>query len=1373
MYKLRLLSDEELVAKSEVQLTPTNLLSKEKCLDSPIFGSTSLTNPSTCIICGAYCENDIGHMGVILLPFPIVKSIVYEDWVKIVESICPVCGNILLPEDIKRKIVEFEPKDRLNIVKDLVKKKVKDTTEKQSILVQCEKCKNMIVPMEVAADPPQLIVAINVPNRISEFKQINPIIINKLLQNFTELDVVGFNEDYHPKNFMTSYIPILPNKLRLKSLDASSATLTQYYKTIIETCCAELTNLYAVMTVKELANMENGENRDKFNQAYSKLYAYYLLITENLSDQNRDFCLAIINHKDRSHFDPSITLLGRLKGKDDSYFQKGIISAHHDVSCRTVLGGSPSLDIPFMNIPNHIANQLSIRYPVYEQNLKFMQQLVAAISDISVYENIEVPKVLFVYRNGVAQQVRPDNAQSIAAQLEPGMRVGISLIKGDFVMESRFPSMREESWSSFKVNRNTSSILTLPISVCPMKMGDFDGDEHQAYVPFSPCYEIEALLLHSVYRQLIAFKDGGCAIHYNGDGSEAPYGFDKFSKDKETQILNYKGLTHPVKLNDLLKEILPEHLNYLDDSLELRDSQLVSEKCNFNNSSFIKYVALIYGFDTAISIMDRTLKLSYDLNRNDGTTLGFEIKYFDKKVKAQVKQLKDELYETMKEREIGNDPHKDFYQLTEPDKIQPKLLELMVNAAKDSNIYKLGFLKKRQGEYMHMTVKLDHIRIDGWRVRNLLAEGSRTCVSFPRFSVDPCAYGFTNDAYAYDPNPVTNFFDDAQTRFRLYAKGAGTADQGYVQIRLMSTYTNTFSDFNGGINTPDTLVELVYGPCGFNPRYFKKLPLLKLNEPSKNKRIEELRKEILEWRNLYGMNGKQFKLPGLPETFAGGFDFQNLIEQNSPKLSLSSDEKTSEGSQKKSSGETEKTSEGIENGKSSGTEQEKIVEELIEELKLKICPKGLSDIGGIWAKGFQLENFKQHEYFFRREFEMFKLTPELKNQIIKIYENLLVDGGEPVGAKAANTISEPLTQASLHAIHQKAKGVSAENLIRVGGTLRFKELFGGATPSNSIITLKLYDDSEENTKRFANKLETFFMNDIWISYQINITAVVDEKLKEIYKNIPFDDLNQSIYQIKMIWNISSLADFDIHPCEIINTLKANYPIILLIAGFPINTEEMSIFILFNRGTKYDEIQTFAEELDKQIPSMLVHGRMVHNCFVSENKCWPGHFFIEANQFNDDDKKKCVLDSLIFDEEIDPAFCKTSNIDHMLPRYGLAEAQSVLYEEFIYTKDHLSETSGVLNCNYNLIAVSSFVTGQYLVASREDLRKDDSRDPLHNISFEIASKFLNDAISANSFRPQRNDHIASAFFGECCCYGDSVSKYTIIEKDLIPSENHEN
>ena len=207
---------------------------------------------------------------------------------------------------------------------------------------------------------------------------------------------------------------------------------------------------------------------------------------------------------------------------------------------------------------------------------------------------------------------------------------------------------------------------------------------------------------------------------------------------------------------------------------------------------------------------------------------------------------------------------------------------------------------------------------------------------------------------------------------------------------------------------------------------------------------------------------------------------------------------------------------------------------------------------------------------------------------------------------------------------------------------------------------------------------------------------------------------------------------------------------------------MQMYIFFNEGTKYDDIQSFAEDLDKQTTNMMVHGKLVHNCFVVENKCWPGHYFIEANQIED---TKCVLDSIVFDEEVDPAFCKTSNIKDMLDKYGLAEAQSNLYEEFIYTKDHLSETSGVLNCNYDLLAASSFMTGQYLIASRTNLRKDSLRDSLHNISFETAGIFLNDAISASNFQPYRNDNISAAFFGDCQSFGDTASRYIIIEKDL--------
>ena len=64
--------------------------------------------------------------------------------------------------------------------------------------------------------------------------RINPIVLKNMLNNFSQIEEVGFSETYHPKNFMTNYIPIVTTKLRPKSHMTSESVLTGYYKTIIE-----------------------------------------------------------------------------------------------------------------------------------------------------------------------------------------------------------------------------------------------------------------------------------------------------------------------------------------------------------------------------------------------------------------------------------------------------------------------------------------------------------------------------------------------------------------------------------------------------------------------------------------------------------------------------------------------------------------------------------------------------------------------------------------------------------------------------------------------------------------------------------------------------------------------------------------------------------------------------------------------------------------------------------------------------------------------------------------------------------------------------------------------------------------------------------
>ena len=93
-------------------------------------------------------------------------------------------------------------------------------------------------------------------------------------------------------------------------------------------------------------------------------------------------------------------------------------------------------------------------------------------------------------------------------------------------------------------------------------------------------------------------------------------------------------------------------------------------------------------------------------------------------------------------------------------------------------------------------VNMDFIIIDGERVKPKLANFTRTCCSFSKFSLDPASYGYINHGYA-SPNikPTETFYDCMLQRKSLYEKGVSIANQGYLskrfKIHVSALFTNS------------------------------------------------------------------------------------------------------------------------------------------------------------------------------------------------------------------------------------------------------------------------------------------------------------------------------------------------------------------------------------------------------------------------------------------------------------------------------------------------------------------------------------------------------------------------------------------------------
>lgn len=1309
-YNIRLMSDYELAAISEVRFSEKDLISKSHCLDSGVFGAVD----TRCSICKkTQCD---GHMGLITCPCPIPRSLCTGSIKQLLSVSCPKCAHVILSKELKAKILELPPYMRYRQVKDEVDKII----TKESNVILCPYCGRKTSLIEVEGNEPVMRYMLH------KDTQINPQAIAIMVNMFTEIDLMGWNDDWHPKNFFTTYIPIVPNKLRLKLFDSTTSVLGSYYKSIIEEIIPELIKIIKTIPTSSWVTLPKGELTNKFNHYYDQLNAYYSLITDPTTEAVKETSLKLIDKKDRKHVDPSNSLLGRLKGKGKKLFSKGIIDSRHDCSARTVLGGAPDAKIIQVTVPEFIANKLSKLYPVYEQNLKTMKALVAAMGNPKLAGDVTIPRVVRVHHNRshTLRKIEVNNAATEAALLMPGDKVELSLVDGDFVMQSRYPSVREESWSSLQVKRDDNSIVSIPLAICEMKMADFDGDEAQIFVSSSNNYALEQLLLHSVYKQCIAYKDGMPATFYTKDSNE---GVPRIKKGKKSLIKDWKACYPMVDVFTEIENVLPKGLNYASEKLVIKDGK-IQEKSNFNDKEFYKYVGSFHGTRYTCDIIDQVSQTAYDLNKNDGVTLGFNIRVFSPELRKEIAKAKEQLMETLRKEEQTNDPNKDVKQIIAIAKLQP---DLKAKLKKDIEGTELSSYSNRLEELYTMLVSAGQVMEEGGtRILPTLAEGSRTTAAYPRFSVDPCAYGYIDAGYLEDPGAVDQLYNARSERKNLYDKGVSVGAQGYLQKRFCMLFGAVMNDFSGTVCDTRRLIALQYGGNGTDPRLHVKLPCVhpdfKDKKYANDKELKYVAERIQEWRDRYSKFAHETQANIVHDVWTSGFDWLQFVKQNCKP----------------------------------GTTDSAIIDKLIGEIKGIFVPAGIRN-GILKDDDMSLINLYQHIYFFRTIFRQYELTDKTYDLTIENFRRILCHGGDPVGIKAAIATSEPLTQAILHAIHGHAGGVDLNSLVRTNGSARFEELIGGASFSNSVITIGLYDDSKENTVRYARSLETFYLADILVNVSISIGAGVDNIMKKEYPDVPFDDLACSEYYIQMTWNLTPIAPYRIHPTDVINALMQNYEEILFIGGYVLNSTEMRMHCYFKPDVTINRVFSLSEEWSTKIRSTVIHGEYLINCFVSENMSNPGHYIIEANEVKDD---IAALENIIYRPEINPSLCRSTNIDTMINLFGVCEGLVQTQAELTYAAMHLSDTSGVLQKHYNVMSHMLFVNGTFAGANRYSVRNDEYSDAMKKINFEDVRKAIVDATVANRPEPCGDGYVASYFFGEIPPYGDGASKVILYENE---------
>jgi hypothetical protein len=255
----------------------------------------------------------------------------------------------------------------------------------------------------------------------------------------------------------------------------------------------------------------------------------------------------------------------------------------------------------------------------------------------------------------------------------------------------------------------------------------------------------------------------------------------------------------------------------------------------------------------------------------------------------------------------------------------------------------------------------------------------------------------------------------------------------------------------------------------------------------------------------------------------------------------------------------------------------------------------------------------------------------------------------------------------------------------------------------------------------------------------------------------FDKIEVSNTFIQMIWNLGTLADYDVKLSSVFNQLYLNFENIAFITGTAVNSKEFLAYIYFTKNTTTDKLNNIIQQFKGYGRESIIHGDCIKNCFVVQNKC-TGEWILRCNETN---PRIRAYEKIIYRPEVDPAKCYTTDTKLTLNMYGIFEAASRTCEELLYTSVVLSCVGDVPARHFKTIGLGCLASGQYFMAVSTSAAKSNI-DYLRGCNFEQPSVFIRKAINEGQFR-KVEDTVAGAFFADAPKSGSGYTRVEIFKK----------
>ena len=1110
-----ILGSEDIVNASSVSVTKKNLLKNERPeIDGPYdlhMGTTDRT--MKCWTCGNIKEYCPGHVGHIVLKYPVQNPLFRDDINKWLRVFCHFCGHII----VNRKPNKNTLKNKLF---GEYGKLARSGSDKNPV---CIKCKRRQPHIERDKIRPMIIWKVWFSANIEERRE--QMFNTEIATIFSRISAesvakMGRPINSHPSNLILTNICVPPNSIRPDTRRGSGVRTTSSDITTIVKTIVEVNNEIKTVPPQKISP------EDESRLILLDLLYYSMVRGSSSTNQMR------VN----TNMNKTPDSLAQRFPKKAGILRKHLLGKRVWYIARSVITGDKNIRPNKIGVPIMIAKQLVIIETVREYNKDRLMKLFINRNNYPGCTTIEKPTETGFSRHRV-ELISDD------IQLEIGDKIHRHLLNDDMVCFNRQPSLTYSSIAAHKVViLEEGQTLRLNSATCNLYNADFDGDEMNMIVASGIASRIEIKYTSSVQKWFMGYKNAkpmmGCfmdALIGSAEFTKNSVKMDRFHAMKllaqvPEELYDPKDLSKEFYSGrDLITAILPDNVNYKGKAFYYKKEwskypslkydpseynviiergvhkQGILDKAAVGESAaggLFHNVHNEYGPEFTLNLIYAFQQLTTSFFYYQGFTVGLKdvslspetrkkINTQISKIVAESELLTKQLYEGTLIPPVGM-TLREYYFKQMKAKLEhgDEFIELILNDidVDENGFYKLIFFgsKGKKDNIISIVATIAQQDIDGNRFIDQFSNG-RSSIYFTRNDYSAQAGGYHTTSYTQGIQQTAYIAATQEARNGLINIALSTAIAGEQSRKFIKSLESLYSNYHYSTIRNGKVIQPLYGETAIDPRKVEKIqfkPMMMSDKEFKETYQILIKQFSSEFRNskIQSLLDDEYKQlwddRRVYRNLEFGMESQNphYTATNNRYMPVNIDKLVGNITHKYRGKQKKKLNPAI------AIDKIKELCQIIGYLLInEIQEHKKSPIPVHIDKSMMLFRMLIRSELCIKALWKAKLWEEPLNEIIDSiklhYDNALIDPGTAVGIIAAQSVSEPTTQFVLDSKHLSgAKGTKTNVVDRVKEIASAKPTEKMKTPSMILHIREEYQNNKQKVQEIANHIEMMILS---------------------------------------------------------------------------------------------------------------------------------------------------------------------------------------------------------------------------------------------------------------------------------------------------------